>query len=94
VGSLERLLDLPQDSAASPSASRTILIGPIGRGWAFEVDGVDGVHQVPQASLQPAPATLRRALGTATRMLVEVDGHGTALLDPDTLIAGWEGAAS
>jgi chemotaxis signal transduction protein len=94
LGSLERLLDLAPHDSATAAAPRMILIGAHGQGWAFQVDAVDGVFQVPQAELRPAPATLRRGLGTATRMLATIDGHGTALLDPESLVKGWEGAAS
>lgn len=94
VGSLEKLLDLAGDAAAAGTLSRMILIGSPGRGWAFQTDAVDGVVQVPESSLQAAPSTLRRGLGTATRMLVEISGHRTAVLDSATLVAGWEAAAT
>jgi chemotaxis signal transduction protein len=92
VGSLERLLELPETPTIEAHA-RMVLLGPPARGWAFAVDGVDGVAQVPETALRPAPSTVRRGLGTATRMLADIDGHATALLDSDALRTGWEGAA-
>jgi chemotaxis signal transduction protein len=94
LGSLERLLDLgPATPPPSPTA-RMIVIGPELRGWVFQADAVDGVVRVSESDLVPAPATLRRGLGTATRVLARIDGEQTAVLDAESLIQGWEGAAA
>jgi chemotaxis signal transduction protein len=94
VGSLERLLDLaPVTPPPSPGA-RMIVIGPEHHGWAFQADAVDGVVRLPEAALAPAPATLRRGLGTATRLLARIDDAQAAVLHVDALLSGWEGAAA
>lgn len=96
LGSLERLLDLPAQTAGAPAhpVRRMLLLGPAGRGWAFEAEAVDGVMQVPERDLRPAPVTVARALGSATRMLARLpDGGEAAVLDPEALRAGWEAAA-
>ena len=94
LGSLEKLLELSGNSGTEGTLSRMILIGQPGRGWVFQVEAVDGVVRVPESALQAAPSTLRRGLGTATRMIVDIGGNRTALLDSATLILGWEAAAS
>lgn len=94
VGSLERLLDLQSEQAADASKARMVLIGPAGRGWAFEVQAVDGVVQVKSSDMRAAPGTVSRGLGAATRALARLDGADAAVLDPDTLRTGWEAAAS
>lgn len=95
LGSLERLLDLgPPGEARVPANARMVLAGPPGRGWVFEVDSVDGVVQVAEPQLRPAPATLRRGAGTATRRIVQIDGADTALLECDSLLSGWEAAST
>ena len=95
LGSLERLLDLgPPGEARVPANARMVLAGPPGRGWVFEVDSVDGVVQVAEPQLRPAPATLRRGAGTATRRIVQIDGVDTALLECDSLLSGWEAAST
>ena len=94
VGSLERLLDLQAEQAADASKARMVLIGPAGRGWAFEVQAVDGVVQVKSSDMRPAPGTVSRGLGAATRALARIDGLDAAVLDPETLRTGWEAAAA
>ncbi len=93
AASIERLLDLP--AAPTPAAtSRFVMLGPAGRGWAFEVDEVEGVFSVPTGDMRPAPMTVARGKGTASRMLVHVEGSDVAVLDPEALRAGWEAAAT
>ena len=94
LGSLERLLDLSDSKEADVASARMVLLSPAGRGWAFEVSGVDGVVQVRQGDLRAAPGTVTRGLGSATRSLVRLPDGEASLLDPDTLRAGWEAAAS
>lgn len=94
VGSLERLLDLTMEPAADATRARMVLIGPAGRGWAFEVQAVDGVVQVRPDDMRPAPATLARGLGAATRALARIEGGDAAVLDPEILRTGWEAAAA
>lgn len=94
LGSLERLLDLPGTSEGDPSDARVVLLSPAGRGWAFEASRVDGVMQVRTSDLRPAPGTVTRGLGSATRSLVTLPDGDASLLDPETLRKGWEAAAS
>ena len=94
VGSLERLLDLPAATASASTTARMIVIGPEAHGWAFAVDAVDGVVRVSASDLGPAPATLRRGVGTATRLLARIDGAPVAVLQTEALLRGWEGAAA
>lgn len=94
VGSLERLLDLQAEQPTDASKARMVLIGPAGRGWAFEVASVDGVVQVKASDLRPAPGTVARGLGAATRALARLEAGDAAVLDPDTLRTGWEAAAA
>ncbi|MFZ4721809.1 MAG: chemotaxis protein CheW [Phycisphaerales bacterium] len=94
VGSLERLLDLgPATPPPSPGA-RMIVVGPEHHGWAFQVDLVDGVIRVAATDLVPAPTTLRRGLGTATRLLARIEGEQAAVLHTESLLHGWEGSAA
>ena len=96
LGSLERLLDLPRNEASTSTTGvrRMLLLGPAGRGWAFEADSVEGVMPVPEGDLRPAPVTLVRGLGSATRLLARLpDGGEAAVLDPEVLRTGWEEAA-
>jgi len=94
VGSLERLLDLgPATPPPAPSA-RMIVVGPEHHGWAFQVDAVDGVVRMAASELAPAPTTLRRGLGTATRLLARIEGEQVAVLHTEVLLRGWEGAAA
>jgi chemotaxis signal transduction protein len=94
AASIERLLDLQPRSETSLPWRRFIMLGPAGRGWAFEVDRVEGVLTVSRGALRPAPMTIARGKGTASRMLAVVDGGEVALLDPEALRAGWEVAAA
>lgn len=94
LGSLERLLDLPGTNDADPTDARMVLLSPAGRGWAFEVNGVDGVVQVRKSDLRSAPGTVTRGLGSATRSLVSLPDGEASLLDPETLRKGWEASAS
>lgn len=94
VGSLERLLDLAPGTAGTPTSARMIVLGPDTHGWAFQADAVDGVVRVSESDLDAAPATLRRGLGTATRLLTRIDGEQVAVLDIEALLRGWEGAAA
>lgn len=94
LGSLERLLDLPGTNESDPSLARMVLLSPAGRGWAFEVNSVDGVVQVRKSDLRAAPGTVTRGLGSATRSLVSLPDGEASLLDPDTLRKGWEASAS
>lgn len=94
VGSLERLLDLGEGSTDTTTNPRMIVLGPDQRAWAFQVDMIDGVAQVAESELRPAPATLRRGLGTATRLLARIKGEPVAVLQPEALRRGWEGAAT
>lgn len=94
VGSLERLLDLQSEQATDAAKARMVLIGPAGRGWAFEVQAVDGVVQVKSGDLRAAPGTVTKGLGAATRALARLEGGDAAVLDPDTLRTGWEAAAA
>jgi chemotaxis signal transduction protein len=92
--SIERLLDLQPGSESGTPGRRFILLGPAGRGWAFEVDLVEGVVTVSRSALRPAPMTVARGKGTASRMLAVAEGGEVALLDPESLRAGWEVAAA
>lgn len=94
VGSLERLLDLAGGGDSDPARARMVLLGPAGRGWAFEASSVDGIVQVQAADTRAAPVTLTRGLGTATRRLVPLLDGEASLLDPEALRRGWEAAAS
>jgi len=94
VGSLERLLDLGTATPPPAPNARMIVVGPEHHGWAFQADAVDGVVRVSEADLLPAPATLRRGLGTATRLLARIDGEQAAVLHTESLLRGWEGAAA
>lgn len=94
IGSMERLLDLSPDPAADAGDARMVLLGPAGRGWAFEVQSVEGVMQVRASDIVPAPGTVARGLGSATRALARLPGGDAAVLDADALRAGWEAAAA
>lgn len=94
VGSLERLLDLATGTAGALTSARMIVLGPEPHGWAFQADAVDGVVRVAESELGAAPATLRRGLGTATRLLARIDGEQVAVLHTEALLRGWEGAAA
>jgi len=93
LGSFERLLDLPTTVTANAHEARMVLLGPAGRGWVFEANSVDGVMQVKKSDLRPAPGTVSRGMGSATRFLVSLRDGDASLLDPETLITGWEAAA-
>jgi chemotaxis-related protein WspD len=94
LGSIERLLDLPPSSAPTNGTARMLAIGPAGRAWAFEAQSVDGVVSVPEGDLRAAPVTVAKGLGSATRLLARLpDGEEAAVLDPDSLCAGWEAAS-
>ena len=94
LGSLERLLNLPPSDAAHASNARMLAIGPAGRAWAFQVPAVDGVVSVAEHELRPAPVTVARGLGSATRLLARLpDGEEAAVLDPESLRSGWEAAS-
>lgn len=71
-----------------------IVVGPEHHGWAFQVDAVDGVVRMAASELAPAPTTLRRGLGTATRLLARIEGEQVAVLHTEVLLRGWEGAAA
>lgn len=94
VGSIERLLNLSGGAHADPAQARMVLLGPAGRGWAFEVNSVEGVVHVQAADTRSAPLTLTRGLGTATRRLVPLPDGEACLLDPDALRRGWEASVS
>jgi chemotaxis signal transduction protein len=95
VGSLERLLGLAEVPATGVDrGARMLLLGPAGRGWAFQVHAVDGVVSLAEQDLRPAAATVTRSPGSATRLLARLpDGGEAAVLDPDALRNGWEAAA-
>lgn len=94
VGSLERLLDLGLPTPPPAPGARMIVVGPEHHGWAFQVDAVDGVVRMAASELAPAPTTLRRGLGTATRLLARIEGEQVAVLHTEVLLRGWEGAAA
>ena len=94
LGSLERLLDLQAGACTDSARARMVLVGPAGRGWAFEVQAVEGVVQVRPEDIRPAPGTVARGLGAATRALACLDGGDAAVLDADALRAGWEAAST
>jgi len=91
AGSLERLLELPESDTVP---RRMVLIGPAGRTWAFAVDAVDGVHEVPERELRPAPVTVSKARGGACRAVASVEGHQVSVLDASSLCRGWEEASA
>lgn len=90
MASLERSLDLPAGGERSPEDIRVVVLGPAGRGWAFEVDAIEGVIQARPGELKAAPATVTRGRGSATRSLLTRDGREWAVLDPQALRNGWE----
>lgn len=94
AASIEKLLDLERGSDPAGPGRRFILLGPAGRGWAFEVDMVEGMVTVSRSALRPAPLTVAQGKGTASRMLAVVDGGEVSLLDPEALRAGWEVTAA
>lgn len=89
--SLERLLDLPAGGERSEEQVRVVVLGPAGRGWAFEVDAIEGVIQARPGELKAAPATVTRGRGSATRSLLTRERREWAVLDPQALRQGWEG---
>ena len=92
MGSLERLLNLESPVTTDPAKARAVLLAPAGRGWAFEVNQIDGVVQVKETDLRAPPSTVARGLGSATRCLVQLPGGDASVLDPDVLRQGWEAA--
>jgi chemotaxis-related protein WspD len=93
MASLERLLDLPSSEERSPEHARVVVLGPAGRGWAFDVDAIEGVIQARAGELRAAPATVTRGRGSAARSLLVRDQQAWTVLDPQALRNGLEDCA-
>ena len=81
---LDLLLDLVRD--ASPTEPRFVVVGPPDRRWVIPVDEVEGMIQVPRATIIDPPTTVSASLHRHTIGLISRDGRLAALLDSDRLL--------
>lgn len=98
VFGLQALLELPPAPGGRPAAARLLLIArpgtPAAGGWALVVDEVAGIQRVGRDALKPPPATVRAAGRRATDALLDWQGRGVGVLDPDRLLQELESLAA
>jgi len=98
LGGILGLAASAADPSQPPPTSRLVVVERSDvRGverWAFGVDEVAGVHQIPGASLRNAPATVRGTAVRATTALFEWQDRMVGMLDESRLLDGLTGLIS
>lgn len=87
---LEAALGLP--AAEAHERPKLVVVGAGRDRWAFEVDAIEGVLDVPEAAFRPAPVTVTAARSGCVRALA-ASPHGEAVvLDLPRLFSLFRGA--
>jgi chemotaxis-related protein WspD len=88
---LEPALGLPAPSGPRPRASLVVIGGTRDR-WAFEVDEVVGVVDVPAAAMRAPPVTVAVARNGCVATLARIGDGEASVLDAGALAAIFRGA--
>lgn len=89
--SLEPALGLPAPAGARPGASLVVIGGARDR-WAFEVDEVVGVVDVPSTAMRAPPVTVAVARNGCIAILARTEHGEASALDAGALAAIFRGA--
>jgi chemotaxis signal transduction protein len=69
-----------------------VVIGPADNSWAFEVEALIGIERIDAAKIEPAPTTVRHALGAFTSGVTHIEGQCVTVLDAERVLAGFKAA--
>ena len=91
--SLESAMGLPPPAGPRPRPSFVVIGGTRDR-WAFEVDEVVGVLDVPGSAMRAPPVTVAVARNGCIGALARVEGGEASVIDASALAAIFRGAVS